>query len=404
MVERQLTAFNNSGGGILVFGIENDGTPTGLSGSLTSHFDPAIILDKLRRHAPTAQIPTAYLETEFYNKRYGFLLIGSTGSVIVFDKVGNMARPKGKGQETVLQPGVVYIRRRGQTTAALQNELDKLVGESIQRGVTGFLARIEHVASLPAGTELIARQPSSDRGYVLVSAGQGVPVSITASTETDAVPLTEVLSPDLPLSSLDAEVVAQLRQWKTDRRHRVGRALLGRWYLGRRALTVIPDAAEFCLLSAVHDWGYPMFWAAQLDRSRLEDLLKGTLGGGYPERNFVPYLVGAYFFDRRAELVGTCDPPLPKSLRASVKKLLEAPDADSYRNSAWACVNTLSLGHNTYNAKDLVVTPEAALAAFDDLVRMDETSALLSPARQVARRLDMVLYADKGLAYPAARA
>ena len=393
-LEKQLVAFNNSGGGIIIFGVpDKKGGAHGLAKSLTRIFDSSVIIPKLQKHAPNVDIPTTYLELKYYGKLYGFLIIGSNGQIAIFDKVGNKPRDGGKGQETVLRPGAVYVRGEGRSVEAKQADLDKLVAEVVAEGLTSFLARIERVASLPSDSELLVRQPGSDRAYILVSAGKGVPVDINASADSSAVPLTEVLTPDLPMSSLDAEVVAQLRQWNTDPRHRVGRSALARWYLGRDQILMIPEAAEFCLRSAVHDHGFSMFWASFVPPKQLELLITTDFVCKYPDWQAVPYLIGTFFFDRRAELVDSFTSPLPRSMDAIVERLLDAPSQTAYFRMAKGTTARLVLQETTYDLDSLADNRDLAMGVFEKLVQMeDEGNLPSSTIRLIAHRLDITLH------------
>jgi hypothetical protein len=111
-LQRQLVAFGNSGGGIIIFGLSSSGDRVGPTNSLAAKFDAVNIGQKLQRHAPQARVPTAYVEVVQYGKRYGVLLIGRSTGLTVFDKVGNAAGPGGK-TKAVFQQGVLYVRGEG---------------------------------------------------------------------------------------------------------------------------------------------------------------------------------------------------------------------------------------------------------------------------------------------------
>jgi hypothetical protein len=396
-LERQLTGFANVGGGIIVFGLTSSGDRVGIKQSLATHLDPANLLQKLQKNAPNASISTAYLEVIYYRKRYGFLLIGKPASLIIFDKVGNVTLPNGK-VKTIIQPGVVYVRVEGATREARQADLDRLLSDRIAAGLQAFLARIEKVATLPPGNELLARSPGSDQAYILAPGGQGIPVKIEQELGASAVTLTEVLSPQVPLSSLDAEVVGQLRQWHADPFHRVPRATLMRWYLSRTSLSPIPECAVFCFLSAIHDRGYCMYWASKMDRAKLEEVIRREVEDKkYPENRVVPYIIGSFFFSRRNELIDEFAPNLSSQLDKIVDRLRSEVDVKRYlTNGRLAGAVSIRIGSNSYDLEYLM-SQRSSLAQelFDDLMTYyPEGNVPPEGERQAAHQLDMLVHGD----------
>ena len=66
---KDIVAFANSGGGVVMFGVADDGTKVGLNKSLLAMLDAAQITDQLRRNAPGAAVASSYSEVNFYSKR-----------------------------------------------------------------------------------------------------------------------------------------------------------------------------------------------------------------------------------------------------------------------------------------------------------------------------------------------
>jgi hypothetical protein len=394
-LQRQLVAFGNSGGGIIIFGLSSSGARVGLVNSLAGKFDPVNIGQKLQRHAPQARVPTAYAEVVQYGKRYGILLIGRSNALVVFDKVGNAVGAGGR-TKAVFQQGVLYVRGEGTSREARQADVDALINERVENGLSAFLARIETVAHLPSSSELLARNQGADKAYVLVPGGQGVPVTITQDVTAPAVQLAEVLSPEVPLSTLDAEIVGQLRQWHTDAFHRVPRATLMRWYLGRATFTPITERAEFCFLSAIHDWGYPMYWASQMDRLRLEAVLTEQVESrAYPDNQAAVFVVGAFFFSRREELLDRFSGYLTANSSQIVQRLRDAVDPLEYLTSGRICAARVRLQGQEHLLSDLMSDRETTAATlFEDLMGYHGQGNVPPESRQAAHQLDMLVHGD----------
>jgi hypothetical protein len=192
---------------------------------------------------------------------------------MVFDKTIQYSG----SDKVALQQGVVYVRRQSATTPASQHELNEAMDRLVARNLRAFIARIDHIASLPASAQLIATSADTDQGYVLTARGEGIPVTIVGPEEgANAVKIDETLLPDVPLAGPTHELANQVRQWRMDPGHRVKPSTLHRWYLQREYLdlSVVQDGAEFALISALDGSDFPMFWASQVERPKLKALVE----------------------------------------------------------------------------------------------------------------------------------
>ena len=297
----------NSGGGVVAFGVSDDGKLVGCFDDVAKLLDPASITSKMRRYSPTARIETICVGFDYQGNGFCFLCIKAADKVIVFDS--NCSVPKEsspKHQEQIFGRGIVYIRGSGGNTEASQFDLTELIDRISEQRVKRFVARIEQVAALPNETELIARHPSSpDSGYLLQGKGTGIPVRITDHPDALPVSVVETIDPEAPFSSLDAEIAGQVRHWKQgDPTHSVNRPTLIRWYLSRNDLNIDDDAAEFALLSSGRNHGYPMYWASVMSTARLTEALARELREpSYPMIEVLPHLVGCFCWEDRKELL-----------------------------------------------------------------------------------------------------
>jgi hypothetical protein len=383
---KDIVAMHNNGGGVLIFGIANDGARIGLRRSLSSHFDPSNLANKLQRYHVSGQVRSTYFEREYYRKLFGFLFIHTGATILVFDS--DLQVPdSSKKSITIARAGTIYVRRGSASAPARQIEVDATLSALLGRGVRTFLARVEQVATLPSSMEIIAKQPGSAGGYILTSSGHGVPVTIVGPENgAEAVPLAEALLPDLPFSSVDAEVVGQLRQYRADSTHRVLASTLQRWYLERSNLNLPPGAARFLTLSALDQRGFPGYWASQMDPDNLREfLLEQVERNAYPARDAVPYLVAALFWDERQQILsGMTGHSLSDKVR-------QARDREAFlrRGRVGALVN-VTVGHRHVKLDDLYDDRDQVQRLFD---RILSDTQLLKERRQLAHQFDLWLHA-----------
>ena len=94
-VAKDIVAMSNSGGGIIIFGVDDDGRRVGLKEPLLNLMDPARINGKIEPRAPGARVNSSYFETTYYRLRYGFLCIHPQDDIIVFEREWGYHKPTG---------------------------------------------------------------------------------------------------------------------------------------------------------------------------------------------------------------------------------------------------------------------------------------------------------------------
>src|SRR5688572_19565184 len=99
-VIRDLVAMANSGGGVILFGLDSKGQP---SGAVTA-LDPAQIGDKLRQYADSHFSNFEIAEVTSDSAPLIALVVGEAVTPIVFTKPGSYSTPDGK-QKIAFNPG-----------------------------------------------------------------------------------------------------------------------------------------------------------------------------------------------------------------------------------------------------------------------------------------------------------
>ena len=387
---KDIVAMSNSGGGILIFGISDDGRRIGLHRSLVKEFDAARINSRIEARAPGARLQTAYAEFSYYRLMYGFLVVRSNDQLIVFEK--DWSRPTGSAnQEAVVRPGVLYVRGVAETRPAKQMDLSLIVQRLIQTGSQKLLARIEQTAAVPLSADLIVADPESpERGLKLVDAGHGQPVRIVDHGE-DAVPIYEMISADLPFSSVQHDFLSAVRGWRAHPSERASRLTLADWYLKRDGLQVNDDMAEFALLSAGDDRGYGIYWASLLSHERLDAFLARELAEmRYPMRHLLPHLVGAFRWSRRRELL---EPRLRllQSAAGPAERTIDDESFEHFRRRGKYQADSFTLGGDQYSLNKLASNLTAATTVFETMLKAERDGE--SGNRPVAHQLDILLHA-----------
>ena len=393
---KDIVAMANAGGGLVIFGVDKNGSTVGIERTLADVFDPANITNKLNKYATQARITTAYAELPFYRKQFGFLIIYTAPKIIVFESDGGYQDDNGRQRKAFFR-GVIYTRTPGSNTEARQTDLDGMIDKIVQDRIHSLVAKIEKVAHLPVNAELIARDPAApSRGYVLVDSGRGIPVTVTGPETRDAMPLRDILDSSVPFSSYKAEVAAQTRQWRQgDTHHRVQKATLIRWYLNRDSFTLSEDEAEFCFVSAGYCFGYVMFWASRMRRERLKVRLEDEINvAKYPMRDILPYVIGAFFWDEGGEMIESHLASFSGQSRNIARRIMAMSDRDEFLHNARFRADSFTFGQRRYSFHEIVGDKERAQRLFEELLQRDMAGRCPSNLRMVAHQLDIVLHAS----------
>lgn len=393
-LSRDIVALANSKGGVILLGVEDDGSRLGLETSLLQVLDPARVIDQLRRKAPSAAVSTAYREVTYYRKVYGALVIQPLDVPLVFDTEWGYNTTSGE-HRIVIKPGLLYVRTPGKSAPARQADVRELWQQSVDLATERVLARIERVASLPLDSELIITDSSNpDSGHLLLGQGKGQSVRIVSDPATPAIPLREVLATDAPYASVASEVASQVRNWQqADPEHVVSKHALIRWWLQREELTLDHPTAEFCLRSATHTRGYATYWASVIELARLREILELELAAGsaIPCQAYA-YIAGLFFWDERDKILREHQKHLsPAPLRA-VEKVLEASSYAEFLTSVrWSA--RLRHASELITMAELVDDRDRGLEIYAELLRSELAKTITQSEAAFARQLDLVVHA-----------
>ncbi|MCX6832440.1 MAG: putative DNA binding domain-containing protein [candidate division Zixibacteria bacterium] len=201
---KDFIAIANSGGGIILFGLNSRGEPTGNDLTTLRMIDPATITDRIHRYAQTSVPDFEICEAEKAGHTLLGWLIKPSAIPTVFAKPGTFAIEGGK-QRTAFGQGTVYFRHGAKsepgTTEDIASALERKL-ESIRRD---WLAGVRKVVQAPAGSQVSVLPPDVRQS----DSPDAAPIKIT---DDPAAPAYRLVDPDSSHPFRQKEVMSEVRK------------------------------------------------------------------------------------------------------------------------------------------------------------------------------------------------
>lgn len=157
---KDVAAFANSGGGLILVGVDDDGVPTGMDVSAFLGIDPADLTNKIHKYTG---VHFHDFEITTYQKsgvEIGGLRIGATRMPLVFTRVGTYEASPGQ-QKTAFSVGTVYFRHGAKSEPATSDDLRSFVDRELELVRRSWLDGIAKVVDAPPGSRIAILPPEA---------------------------------------------------------------------------------------------------------------------------------------------------------------------------------------------------------------------------------------------------
>lgn len=270
-IVKDIVAMANSGGGIIIIGLKNNGSPSGTDVSTIFQIDPAEITDKIAKY--TGEQFGEFTIQEAYREgcKIAIWQISGISIPMIFTSPGTYDIGDGK-PKTAFSQGSVYFRHGAKSEPGNANDLRKSLERELTRIRKSWLKDIRKVIHAPIGEvepDLRSAQP------------------IRVVDDLSAPAYRQVWD-ESAYQSPQEMVVGALKSWKRDRSSYASKSDMWELYACRNNLQLDKEKAE-CLLESAINRHAPFFFFAQfLSIQRLIDFVKRVSEKGkYP----APFMV-----------------------------------------------------------------------------------------------------------------
>ena len=270
-VIKDVVAIANSGGGIIVFGLENDGTPSGADLTVLARVDPADAADKITGFTGAVEPELEILSLAKAGHKIVAFLVGAAPAPLVFEKAGSYRIGMDKG--CAFAQGTIYFRHGAKSEPARATDLRSALERIVKHERKSWLSGVRKVSQAPRGSKLVVLPPTQSKklaksSNLRVSVADGpdaIPAFLTRdSTKANGIYLHEKISQAL-LDDVN-NVIELNRVFAKDQQH----FLLGidsyyRVYAERDAVTYSIKEYDLLFGAAATDvYGPGLFWATKL--------------------------------------------------------------------------------------------------------------------------------------------
>ena len=166
-IVKNSVAMANSGGGIILIGAGDDGTPSGSEVTPAPDINLTVLADMITAYTGERFSGFKIAELDKEGVKIAALLIESVSIPMVFIKPGtytiNDKSGKGdNGPQTVFESGAVYFRHGARSEPGNSSDMTKVVGRELEKLHRSWFSCVEHADKTPAQYVTQPAEPRSN--------------------------------------------------------------------------------------------------------------------------------------------------------------------------------------------------------------------------------------------------
>jgi hypothetical protein len=175
---KDIVAMANSGGGRIVIGVNDDGTPSGYDATVFRGIDPADIANKVHKYTEQQFADFRLEDVAIGGASVTGLTVGGVRLPIIFSAPGEYESPPGK-PKWAFRKGTVYFRHGAKSEPGTSEDLRNALERELARVKEFWLEGITKVVEAPPGSEIHVMQAA----VTVSNADSAQPIRLTTSGE-----------------------------------------------------------------------------------------------------------------------------------------------------------------------------------------------------------------------------
>jgi hypothetical protein len=200
---KDIVAMANSGGGRILIGVNDDGTPSQFDVTKVLETDLAPVIDRLYKFTDIHFANIVIRPERFGSSTIAVIEVGGIRSPLCFNQAGNYAIPGGK-QKCAFQQGTVYFRHGPKSEPATSEDLRRFIDKKNEEARAEILANLQKVVLAPPGAAVSIGVPVQGASVV------GVHQQPVRLVDDPNAPATQLLDPNATHQFRLKEVVSEV--------------------------------------------------------------------------------------------------------------------------------------------------------------------------------------------------
>ncbi len=185
-VVKDIIAMANSGGGVILVGLNNDGTPSGSDVSSLLAFDPARMTDQIASATGRQVSSFSITATAKDGQTIAAIIICGVPVPLITVRVGTYPDPQNPSkQKRAFSQGVIYFRHGAKSEPGTTEDLERIIKREIEAAREAWLGNLRQVSEAPLGSRIVVLPPGESVSF------DGLDVRISDSPDAPAVRLDE---------------------------------------------------------------------------------------------------------------------------------------------------------------------------------------------------------------------
>jgi hypothetical protein len=165
---KDIVAIANSGGGIILFGLDSVGKVSGTSVQPIARLDPADVSNKISKYTGSAEVELEICEVKKRKRELVAFVIQSAPIPIVFRKPGTYDIGSGR-QRTAFSVGTVYFRHGAKSEPGTSDDIRKAMERQIDIIRASWISGVRKVVEAPQGSQIVTVLTSAPSRHSSVS-------------------------------------------------------------------------------------------------------------------------------------------------------------------------------------------------------------------------------------------
>lgn len=150
---KDILAITNTGGGVILFGVDNKGEPSGVDVSTILSIDPATVTDKIYKYTDIQFSDFELVDCRKGEVQVVALKILPSSIPIVFTKPGTYNVGEGK-QKNAFSKGTVYFRHGAKSEPGNTSDLHRALERNLNEVKKSWMQGVRKVVQAPPGSQV----------------------------------------------------------------------------------------------------------------------------------------------------------------------------------------------------------------------------------------------------------